>query len=38
MAEHPDDREEALREVVRAYSAHMHDNTPVHEWEPLSFG
>ncbi len=26
------DRFDALREVVRLYSAHMHDNLPVHEW------
>ena len=29
------DRFDALREVVRLYSAHMHDNLPVHEW-PLA--
>ncbi len=26
------DRFDALREVVRRYSVHMHDNRPVHEW------
>lgn len=26
------DRFDALREVVRLYSSHMHDNVPVHEW------
>ncbi|MGI8433209.1 MAG: glutamate--cysteine ligase [Nocardioidaceae bacterium] len=27
------DRFDALREVVRLYSAYMHENVPVHEWE-----
>jgi hypothetical protein len=26
------DRFDALREVVRRYSEHMHANLPVHEW------
>jgi hypothetical protein len=26
------DRFDALREVVRRYSVHMHENLPVHEW------
>jgi hypothetical protein len=26
------DRFDALREVVRQYSEHMHENLPVHEW------
>jgi gamma-glutamyl:cysteine ligase YbdK (ATP-grasp superfamily) len=26
------DRFDALREVVRLYSSHMHENVPVHEW------
>jgi hypothetical protein len=26
------DRTEALREVLRRYIDHMHENIPVHEW------
>ncbi len=32
---HPGDRPAALREVVRRYCQHMHENLPVHEW-PVS--
>ena len=32
---HPNDRPAALREVVRRYCRHMHENLPVHEW-PVS--
>jgi hypothetical protein len=32
VAASPDDRSAALREVVRRYCEHMHDNLPVHEW------
>ncbi len=31
------DRHDALREVVRRYSGHMHTNVPVHEW-PVDAG
>jgi hypothetical protein len=27
------DRRDALRDMLRAYRIHMHDNTPVHEWD-----
>jgi hypothetical protein len=32
LVDSPDDRSAALREVVRRYCQHMHDNLPVHEW------